>query len=194
MVERIELLDNGWLLYVPDLLSATEANSLFHRLQSEVEWRQERAYGRPMPRLNAWFSDPGVSYAYSGLRYRGEGWPDWLLSSKQQVEGIAGTQFNSLLLNRYRDGQDSIGFHTDAEPELGTDPLVATLSLGAERDFVLKHRRSKEVRSYGLSHGSLLVMGGSSQHHWLHSIPKTLTSSEERISLTYRRIVKIASG
>jgi alkylated DNA repair dioxygenase AlkB len=147
MVERIELQDGGWLLYAPHLLSVETADALFRQLQTEVDWRQERAYGRPMPRLNAWFADPGVTYAYSGLRYQGSGWPEWLLPSKQQVETVAGITFNSLLLNRYRDGQDSIGFHTDAEPELGINPIIATLSLGSERRFVLKHRRNIERKS-----------------------------------------------
>lgn len=189
MAERIDLRDGGWLVYEPRLLSTAEADHLFARLQTGVEWRQEHAYGRPMPRLNAWFADPGLAYAYSGLRYHGQGWPDWLLPVKQQVEAIAGAPFNSLLLNRYRDGADSIGFHADAEPELGTNPIIATLSLGAERDFILKHQRNNERLSYRLLHGSLLVMGGSGQHNWLHSVPKTKTPVDERISLTYRKIL-----
>jgi len=189
MVERIELRDGGWLLYAADLLDTGEADVLFDRLRNELEWRQERAYGRPMPRLNAWFADSGLVYAYSGLRHQGSGWPEWLLTAKRQVEAVSGVPFNSLLLNLYRDGQDSIGFHTDAEPELGPDPVVATLSLGAERAFVLKHRDTRETLTFSLPHGSVLIMGGSSQHHWLHGVPKTRTSVSERISLTYRRIL-----
>lgn len=188
-VERIELADEGWLLYAAEALRPPAADELFARLQRDVEWRQERAYGQPMPRLNAWFADPGVAYAYSGLRFVGTGWPEWLLPVKQVVEEVGGGSFNSLLLNHYRDGQDSIGFHSDAEPELGANPLIATLSLGAEREFVLKHKRNKETKTYPLSHGSLLVMGGSTQHFWLHGVPKTRTLVGERISLTYRRIL-----
>lgn len=188
-VERIELADDGWLLYAAEALGPPAADELFARLQRDVEWRQERAYGRPMPRLNAWFADPGVAYAYSGLRFVGTGWPEWLLPVKQIVEKVAAASFNSLLLNRYRDGQDSIGFHSDAEPELGPNPLIATLSLGAEREFVLKHRSNKETKTYQLHHGSLLVMGGSTQHFWLHGVPKTRTLTTERISLTYRQIL-----
>lgn len=189
-VERIELSDEGWLLYAAEALRPPPADELFARLQQDVEWRQERVYGRPMPRLNAWFADPGVAYAYSGLRFVGTGWPEWLLPVKQVAEEVAAAFFNSLLLNRYRDGLDSIGFHSDAEPELGANPLIATLSLGAEREFVLKHRRNRETKTYQLGHGSLLVMGGSTQHFWLHGVPKTRTLAGERISLTYRRILQ----
>jgi alkylated DNA repair dioxygenase AlkB len=108
---------------------------------------------------------------------------------KRAVEASAGTTFNSLLLNFYRDGKDSIGFHTDAEPELGENPVVATLSFGAVRSFVLKHKATKETLTYRLGHGSLLVMGGTSQHHWLHALPKTDEVVGERISLTFRKIV-----
>ena len=91
-------------------------------------------------------------------------------------------------MNRYRNGQDSIGLHTDAEPELGENPVVATVSFGSERDFVLKHKATKETLTYRVGHGSLLVMGGTSQHHWLHALPKTAEEVGERISLTFRFI------
>jgi alkylated DNA repair dioxygenase AlkB len=108
---------------------------------------------------------------------------------KRAVEVAAGTAFNSLLLNFYRDGTDSIGFHTDAEPELGENPAIATVSFGSVRAFVLKHKATKETLTYRLGHGSLLVMGGTTQHHWLHALPKTDETIGERISLTFRRIV-----
>jgi alkylated DNA repair dioxygenase AlkB len=190
---RTELRDGGWLLYTEGFLAGPEADDLLKRLQTEVEWRQERIYGRPVPRLNAWFADPGVQYAYSGLRFQGSGWPEWLLDARHQVEAAAGTQFNSLLLNRYRDGHDSIGLHADAEPELGPDPVIATLSLGAARDFVLRHRRDRDAKRYRLTHGSLLIMGGTSQHFWLHGVPKTQTPAGERVSLTYRAIRETSS-
>jgi alkylated DNA repair dioxygenase AlkB len=185
---RTELRDGGWLFYTENFLAGPEADELLKQLQTEVEWRQERIYGRPVPRLNAWFADPGVPYAYSGLRFLGSGWPEWLLDTKHRVEAAAGTAFNSLLLNRYRNGQDSIGFHSDAEPELGPEPIVATLSLGAVRKLVLKHRGRNEVYTCPLAHGSLLVLGGNSQHEWVHGVPKTQTAVGERISLTYREI------
>jgi alkylated DNA repair dioxygenase AlkB len=112
---------------------------------------------------------------------------------RRQVADAAGAAFNSLLLNRYRDGQDGIGFHTDAEPELGENPVVATVSFGSERDFVLKHRKSRETITYRVGHGSLLVMGGNSQHHWLHAVPRTTAEVGERISLTFRRIIGVVT-
>jgi len=108
---------------------------------------------------------------------------------KREVEAVAGTPFNSVLLNFYRDGRDSIGFHTDAEPELGDNPAVVTVSFDAVREFVLKHKKAKETLKYRLGHGSLMVMAGASQHHWLHALPKTDDAVGERISLTFRRIV-----
>lgn len=188
-VQRTELRDGGLLLYAPQLFSTDEADRLFAALRDDIDWRQEKAYGQPLPRLNAWFADAGLTYSYSGLTHYGEGWPEWLSAVKARVEAAAGAPFNSLLLNRYRDGQDSIGFHTDAEPELGLNPAVATVSFGAERALMLRHRRSKEKRVCPLAHGSLLVMAGTSQHHWLHGMPKTDEPVGERISLTFRQIV-----
>src|SRR5262249_35498002 len=144
--------------------------------------------GRPLPRLNAWFSDAGLRYSYSGVSHQGSGWPEELAAIKRRVEEASGAEFNSLLLNLYRDGRDSIGYHTDAEPELGRDPVVATLSFGSAREFVLRHGATREKISYRLGHGSLLVMGGSAQHHWQHAVPKTNEEVGERISLTFRLI------
>ena len=146
------------------------------------------ARGNPLPRLNAWFADAGLRYSYSGLSHLGSGWLPELAASKDKAEAVAGATFNSLLLNLYRDGRDSIGFHTDAEPELGQNPVVATVSFGSARDFQLRHRKSREVLTYRVGHGSLLVMGGTSQHYWLHAVPKTQEPIGERISLTFRLI------
>jgi alkylated DNA repair dioxygenase AlkB len=189
----IELRDEGWLIHAPDLYNPADAADLFARLLADIPWKQEMIRGGPVPRLNAWFSDAGLHYAYSGLSHQGTGWPDWLVPIKERVEAVAEARFNSLLLNRYRDGQDSIGFHTDAEPELGLNPAVATLSFGAERDFVLRHRKSKETLTYRLGSGSLLVMGGASQHHWVHGIPKTGAEVGERVSLTFRLLLTKAA-
>jgi alkylated DNA repair dioxygenase AlkB len=189
MAEWVAICDGGKLLYDPVFVSALEADAVFASLQNTIPWRQEQVRGRPLPRLNAWYADAGLRYSYSGLSHLGSGWPTAMEEIRRRVEKAAGAQFNSLLLNRYRDGRDSIGFHTDAEPELGPNPVVATLSFGSERDFVLKHKAKKEVLTYRLAHGSLLVMGGSSQHHWLHALPKVDAPVGERISLTFRRIL-----
>jgi alkylated DNA repair dioxygenase AlkB len=190
MAEWVELRDGGRVLYDADFRSPGEADALFAWLRSELPWKQEAVRGNPLPRLNAWFADAGLKYAYSGLSHTGTGWLPELEELKREVEAAAHASFNSLLLNFYRDGTDSIGFHTDAEPELGVDPVVATVSFGAEREFVLKHKRAKETRTYRLGHGSLLVMGGTLQHHWLHALPKTDETVGARISLTFRRIVR----
>ena len=188
MAAWITIRDGGQLLHQQHFYSAEEASALFAWLQTEIAWKQETVRGNPLPRLNAWFADTGLRYSYSGLSHVGSGWLPKLEEIKQKVEAASGTKFNSLLLNRYRDGKDSIGFHTDAEPELGENPVVATVSFGSVREFILKHKKTKETLTYPLTSGSLLVMGGSSQHHWLHAVPKTDDEVGERISLTFRWI------
>ena len=194
MAEWRDIRDGGRLLYAPGFYAPAEANALFAWLRSHIPWRQEVAHSNPLPRLNAWFADAGLRYSYSGLSHRGSGWLPELAEIKRRVEAACGASFNSLLLNRYRDGKDSIGFHTDAEPELGANPVVATVSFGSERDFVLKHRATREALTYRLGHGSLLVMGGTSQHHWLHALPRTEGPVGERISITFRLITGEAGG
>jgi alkylated DNA repair dioxygenase AlkB len=186
--------DGGWLIFEPHLFEGEEADQLLERLRTVIEWRQEQISGRPVPRLNAFVAEAGVVYAYSGITHRGEGWPEWLRPVLERVEAASGATFNSILLNFYRSGQDSMGMHTDAEAELGENPVVATLSFGAEREFLLKHRWTQEALRYRLGHGSLLVMGGTSQHHWLHGLPKVEAAVGERISLTFRRILGAAAS
>lgn len=189
MAEWRDIRDGGRLLYDPGYYAPAEADAFFAWLRSDVPWRQEVAHGNPLPRLNAWFADDGLRYSYSGLSHVGSGWLPDLASAKEKVEAASAATFNSLLLNRYRNGQDSIGFHTDAEPELGVNPVVATVSFGSERDFLLRHRQTKELLTCRVGHGSLLVMAGTSQHHWLHAVPKTDEPVGERISLTFRLIL-----
>src|SRR5262245_10180742 len=150
MAQWLDIRDGGRLLYDPTFFPQEQADALLAWLCTAVPWRQESARGRPLPRLNAWYADAGLRYHYSGLSHQGDGWVPELDALRRQVAGAA---FNSLLLNRYRDGQDGIGFHTDAEPELGEDPVVATVSFGSERDFVLKHRKTRETITYGVGHG-----------------------------------------
>jgi alkylated DNA repair dioxygenase AlkB len=188
VAEWLDIRDGGRILYDPGFCPPAEADALFAWLRSEIPWRQETVHGHPLPRLNAWFADDGLCYSYSGLSHLGTGWLPELAEIKRAVEVASAAVFNSLLLNLYRHGQDSIGFHTDAEPELGENPVVATVSFGSERDIVLRHRKSKETRTCRVGHGSLLVMAGTSQHHWLHATPKTEEAIGERISLTFRRI------
>ncbi len=190
MADWIDIRDDGKLRYDSCLFASGEADRILAYLLEDISWRQEVVQGFPLPRLNAWYSDPGLRYEYSGVTQEGGMWTERLLQVKERVESFAGTAFNSMLLNRYRDGNDSIGFHTDAEPSLGTNPVVATVSFGDPREFVLRHRKKKKERmSYTLPHGSCLVMAGASQHHWLHGLPKSEQPVGERISLTLRRIV-----
>jgi alkylated DNA repair dioxygenase AlkB len=189
MTETIQLRNGGLLLYDPALLPPAEADTLFAHLRDTVPWKQQGRPPRMFPRLTAWYADPGVSYSYSGVTHQAVPWTPELLTVKQRAESAAGTTWNSLLLNYYRDGRDSIGFHSDDEPELGTNPVIGSISLGAERRFVLKHPASGETLEFNLPHGSLLVMGGTSQHHWRHGVPKTRKPVGPRINLTFRRII-----
>lgn len=189
-MQNFPLHDGGLLLYVPTFLPPAEADTLFSLLRDTVPWKHEGRPPRMFPRLTAWYADPGVTYSYSGVTHQVVAWTPELLEVRQRAETAAGTTWNSLLLNYYRDGQDSIGFHADDEPELSTNPIIGSISLGAERRFVLKHPASGEKLEFALPHGSLLVMGGTSQHHWRHGIPKTRKPVGPRINLTFRRILR----
>jgi alkylated DNA repair dioxygenase AlkB len=181
--------DGGLLLYLPDFYTRAEADALFASFQQAISWKQEHGrFGRPFPRLTALYADPGLTYTYSGVTYPAlPGTPE-LTAVRRRVEAAAGAPLNSVLLNRYRGGGDSIGFHADDEPELGTNPVVPSLSLGAPRRFVLRHKKSRKRIEFELGHGSLLVMAGTLQHFWEHCLPKTAQPVGERINLTFRYI------
>jgi alkylated DNA repair dioxygenase AlkB len=189
-VERHEIADGGLLVYDPAFLPRDQADELFAALRDRTPWKQEAgSFGRPFPRLTAYHADAGVTYRYSGVEHQAAPWPDYLVEIRRRVEEVAEAPFNSLLLNYYRDGQDSIGWHADDEPELGTNPVVPSVSLGATRRFILRHNRTKERLPFELSHGSLLIMAGTTQHHWRHAVPKTDRPVGERINLTFRHIL-----
>jgi alkylated DNA repair dioxygenase AlkB len=189
MADQRNIRDGGTLYYDDAFLNAAEADALFEALRSTTDWKQEVGRGRPFPRLTAWFADPGLVYRYSGVTHHGSGWTPTLLGVKERVEAASGAHFNSLLLNLYRDGRDSIGFHSEDEPELGINPVVASVSLGSIRQFVLKHKETREKLVFRLGHGSLLVMGGTCQQHWIHGVPKTDEEVGERINLTFRLLI-----
>ena len=182
--------------YFPHLALAQSGGETLRALLAEVPWRAEEVvmWGRrmPQPRLTAWYGDPGAHYAYSGLELDPLPWTLLLADIKSRVEAAAGAPFNSVLLNYYRDEHDSIGFHSDDEPELGSEPVIASLSLGAERTFILKHKRAKQLRPVHilLASGSLLLMRGETQHCWRHGIPKESGPCGPRVNLTFRRIVR----
>jgi alkylated DNA repair dioxygenase AlkB len=176
----------AWL--IERALAAPAADRLLETLLAAIDWRQETAtiMGRrvPIPRLTAWHGEAG--YVYSGIKMSPMPWNAPLLELKAAAEACAGQAFNSVLLNLYRDGRDSVSWHADNEPGLGRDPVIASISLGATRRFQLKHRRSGERVALDLAHGSCLVMAGATQHHWLHQLPKTRHPVGPRMNLTFR--------
>ena len=183
-------LPNGRLLMIDDFLSINEADTLMAYLKSHVSWSQEeiKMFGRliAQPRLQAWYGDK--SYTYSGLTMSAKPLTKPMQEMKSRCESVAEQTFNSVFLNLYRNGQDSMGAHQDNEPELGKNPTIASLSLGATRRFTLKHIQTKQTHNINLTHGSLLVMAGEMQHYWKHSLPKTKRVFDERINLTFRAI------
>ncbi len=189
MIDKTVLRDGGVLRYDPDFLSKAKADVLLAELLETVPWQQEGPPGRPFPRLTAWFADPGIRYSYSGVTHEPQPLLPPLQVLKSLVESVARAEFNSVLLNLYRHGQDSIGMHADDEPELGVNPVIGSVSLGSVRRFVLRHRKSGERMFFDLSHGSLIIMSGTSQHHWVHGVPKTAKPVGKRINLTFRRIL-----
>ncbi len=172
--------------------TAAQSARLFRTLFDEVSWEQRAitVYGKKhlQPRLVAWIGDPGTTYTYTGLTLHPAPWTAPVLSIKAVVELIAGTTFNSVLLNQYRDGADAVGWHSDDEPELGSNPVIASVSLGATRRFDLRHRLTGETVKVLLPSGSILVMAGRTQREWLHQVPRTKKVKEPRINLTFRQI------
>jgi alkylated DNA repair dioxygenase AlkB len=194
-IQRQEIADGGVLIYHADFLSRQQADDLFAELKALTPWKQEMgSFGRPFPRLTAYHADAGVCYTYSGVTHPASAWPEYLIDLRRRIEEAAEAPFNSLLLNYYRDGNDSIGYHTDAEPELGVNPIVPSVSLGATRQFHLQHMKTKNRLAFDLLHGSLLIMAGATQHHWKHSVPKSKTPVGERINLTFRNILSKPEG
>ncbi|MBX0292565.1 alpha-ketoglutarate-dependent dioxygenase AlkB [Hymenobacter sp. HSC-4F20] len=192
------LLPDAELLFDPEFLPLAEAQELLEELTNSLAWQQEaiKLFGRSVlqPRLTAWYGDPGASYQYSGLRLEPLPWTPALLRLRQRVEEATGTFFNSVLLNLYRTGQDSMGWHADDEPELGPAPVIASVTLGATRNFRLKprdpHRLPHAPFSLPLTAGSLLLMRGATQQHWLHALPKTARPVGPRLNLTFRQITR----
>lgn len=182
------------LRWQPEWLDAATADLWLAALLAQTPWQQPQVFvhGRqhPVPRLLAWYGDAQVNYSYAGLNHRPQAWTPLLAQIRARVEAAAGQAFNGLLLNYYRDGQDSMGWHSDDEPELGRNPLIASLSLGGERRFDLRRRGASRIEySLPLSHGSLLVMAGATQHHWQHQVAKTRSPCAPRLNLTFRWIL-----
>ncbi|UTM58308.1 alpha-ketoglutarate-dependent dioxygenase AlkB [Photobacterium sp. CCB-ST2H9] len=190
--EWIEI-DGGRLYWAPAFFELTESDRYFAALRQSLHWKQEAIalYGRQVlqPRLQSWCGE--AQYSYSGLTMQPEPWTPELLAIKMACETACQSQFNSVLANLYRNGQDSMGWHQDNEPELGPQPVIASVTFGESRRFLLKHKRTAEKIEFQLGHGSLLVMAGQTQSNWAHSVPKTQQHSGERINLTYRWIYHV---
>lgn len=180
------------LEYRPEFYQSEQAWVLFYEIIKQTEWRQDRltVYGKEhlAPRLSCWFGAPWMDYSYSNHTMKASAWTPLLLKIKAKVEAQTKDSFNSVLVNYYRDGQDSNGWHSDDEPELGADPVIASLSLGDSRDFHLRHKVDKNHKhAMSLEHGSLLMMRGLTQSRWQHHVPKR-ACAEGRINLTFRTI------
>jgi len=189
---RIDLPEADLQLY-PCFFSREEADEYLSDLIETVQWSQDQIniYGQQhlVPRLSAWYANHGKSYQYSGIRLQGLPMLPTLTKIKQKVEAVSAVKFNSVLANRYRNGADGVGWHADDEPELGSEPVIASVSFGEERSFQLKHKEDKHLKgSFMLPHGSLLIMRGQTQEKWLHQIPKSAKQLQERINLTFRVI------
>ncbi len=190
-LRQIPIID-GELWFQPQLPLSLTSDAAMQRLREETAWRAEtiQVWGKQhlQPRLMAWHGD--ASYRYSGKTFHPEPFTPLQLMLKQAVEQATGRRFNSVLLNYYRNERDSMGFHADDEPELGPQPAIASLSFGASRTFILKHRHTGQRLKLALGDGALLLMAGSLQQHWQHGINKQSRPCGERINLTFRNILR----
>lgn len=181
------------LLYHPTFYNKSESDKIFKTLLETIEWKQDKImmYGKEilLPRLSAWYGDSDKPYTYSGITLNPLPWTNELLQIKERIEKVANVKFSSVLINRYRNGQDYVGWHTDAEKELGKNPVIGSVNFGATRKFQLRridnHSEKFEVE---LKHGTFLLMHGSTQHFWQHQVPKTAVKIGERLNLTFRVI------
>ena len=179
--------------YLPNTFTRQESAGLMQKLRATIQWKQEtiQMYGKLLntPRLTAWYGENSKTYAFSGKKYDPHPWTPELLFIRQRVEQAAGMAFNSVLLNDYRNGNDSVSWHADDEPELGLNPVIASLSFWQARRFDVRHKQDHKLKySVELENGSLLIMKGDLQHNWEHQVPKSAKAINERINLTFRVI------
>ncbi|MCX2678652.1 alpha-ketoglutarate-dependent dioxygenase AlkB [Galbibacter sp. EGI 63066] len=183
---------DGTVNYYGKLFKATEANYYLDKLLDTVEWRNDEAiiFGKKIitKRKVAWYGEQPFQYTYSNTTKKALPWTKELLELKNIVEKVTGESFNSCLLNLYHDGQEGMAWHSDGETDLKKDGAIGSLSLGAERKFAFKHKQTKEKVALVLEHGSLLVMKGTTQTHWLHHLPPTKRVIKPRVNLTFRTI------
>ncbi len=192
-------LKNAKVFYCENFWMKEEADNIFKILQEELLWQQGeiKIFGKNIlePRLTAWYGDVGKAYTYSGVKREPLAWHPILKKIKTDIESSTenlknlSLELNSVLCNYYRDGNDSMGYHADNEKELGVNPTIVSVNFGESRRFLLKHRTEKNLKSgILLTHGSVLIMAGEMQHHWLHAIPKSAQVLKSRINLTFRNI------
>ncbi len=192
--EFIRAADAELVLY-RQFIAPAESARLLAALDAQVHWRQDRIrlFGREhaIPRLQQFQGEPGLRYRYSGLLLEAEPWHPLIEQLRQRIGAVEPAPFNCVLLNLYRDGNDSMGWHSDDEPELGPNPVIASLSLGQPRRFVLRHRQDRQEPKIELllEDASLLLMRGSTQHHWQHALPRTRRICAPRLNLTFRCII-----
>ncbi|WP_455203423.1 alpha-ketoglutarate-dependent dioxygenase AlkB family protein [Kaarinaea lacus] len=184
---------DGFASLLENFIPQQDQAGIYQTLLNEVAWHEEQylIYGKSVtaPRLVAWYGNPEASYRYSGITHTPLHWHPLLLKLKHDIEKLCKHDFNSVLCNLYRDGNDSMGWHADKEAELGVNPYIASLSFGDDRLFKFRHNKSKQTVDVVLAGGTLLLMGGELQHHWRHALPKTKKPKQPRINLTFRKII-----
>lgn len=183
---------DGSAILMPDFIPLEIADSLYQTLLDSTPWENQSLimFGKKIaePRLSTWHAEPHLPYTYSGARRNPSPWTSELIAIRTMCEDHLHHTFNGVLVNLYRTGADHLGWHSDDEKVNGPEPIIASISLGAERSFELRHKESGERVSTMLPHGSLLVMSGRSQSHWVHRVPKSTVITEPRINLTFRHL------
>ena len=193
-IQQIHELGDATIKDFPFAFNKRESDKYLTDLLDEIPWQQDTLWiaGREIkvPRLQCWVGDRGSNYGYSGIRLEPKPWTDTVLTIKEHVESLTNEEFNSILLNYYRDGQDSVSWHADDEKELGRHPIIASVSFGAHRKFQLRPKAKNDKRRFQieLRHGSILLMGDTLQNKWLHQLPKISDLKEPRVNLTFRKI------
>ena len=193
-IQQIHELGDATIKDFPFAFTKRESDKYLIDLLDEIPWQQDTLWigGREInvPRLQCWVGDCGSNYGYSGIRLEPKAWTDTLLTIKERVESLTNEEFNSVLLNYYRDGQDSVSWHADDEKDLGPHPIIASVSFGAHRKFRFRPKAKDDKRRFQieLGHGSILLMGDTLQNKWLHQLPKISGLEEPRVNLTFRKI------
>lgn len=185
--------DDSEIIYYPFFFTTEESAYYFEELKEKTKWRTDSItmYGKthPLPRLQAWYAEPGLTYMYSRIKLEPEAWYDSLFELKTQIDELSHKGVNSVLMNYYRHGRDYVAWHSDDETELGPTPEIISVSFGASRDFQFRHKTTQEKMTLPLESGSLLIMKGPTQKFWQHQIPKRKRVLDARINLTFRKII-----